>query len=153
MNTNQKLIQSRIIKGNQHKDHRGTVSFVNDFDMSPIKRMYTIKHPAANSVRAWQGHKIESKYFKCIQGRFLVAVVAIEDWDEPAKNRSPKCFVLNASTTEILYIPNGHANGFKALDADAQMIVFSNMDLEAAKNDQYRFDEHMWMDWNEKIDI
>ena len=150
MNNNQKPMKFKIIIGNQHTDHRGTLSFINDFDMAPIKRMYIIKHPDTAIVRAWQGHKIELKYFKCIKGRFIVGVVAIDDWNTPAKNLSPEVFVLDASKTEILYIPNGYANGFKALDNNAQLLVFSNMDLEAAKNDQYKFDENLWMDWTIK---
>jgi len=145
----QKSLESIIIKGSQHVDSRGTVSFINDFDMSTIKRMYTIYHPDRAMVRAWQGHRIESKYFKCIQGRFLVAVVAIDNWTTPSGNNTPKYYVLDASKTEILFIPNGYANGFKSLETDSQLLVFSNTDLDSSKNDQYRFDEHLWVDWTD----
>lgn len=137
-----------LIKGNQHSDERGTVSFINDFDLSPVKRMYTIQHPSTTTVRAWQGHKIESKYFKCLKGRFLVAVVAIDDWVSPSENLKPERYILDANNTEVLHIPAGYANGFKALDTDSELLVFSNLDLESAKNDQYRFDENLWIDWN-----
>jgi len=147
MTNNSKTTKPNLIKGAEHTDHRGTISFINDFDMSPIKRMYTIKHPSTDIIRAWQGHQIESKYFKCIQGRFLVALVAIDDWNTPSENLVTKVFILDAKNTEVLYVPNGHANGFKALDKDSKLLVFSDQDLESAKNDQYRFDENLWMDW------
>lgn len=138
----------KIIPGNQHSDHRGTVSFINDFDLTPVKRMYTIQHPSTSTVRAWQGHKIESKYFKCTQGRFLVALVKIDNWDEPSPNLHPETFILDSKNTEILQIPAGYANGFKALEANSELLVFSNLNLEEAKEDQFRFGESLWMDWD-----
>ncbi|WP_418637670.1 WxcM-like domain-containing protein [Winogradskyella sp.] len=136
-----------IIIGNQHKDHRGTLSFINDFDMSPIERMYTITHESIDVVRAWQGHRIESKYFKCLKGRFLVSVVLIDDWEMPSENLKPKTYILDANKTEVLHIPAGYANGFKALDPDSKLLVFSDHDLETAKLDNYRFDKDLWIDW------
>ncbi|WP_417619717.1 dTDP-4-dehydrorhamnose 3,5-epimerase family protein [Oceanihabitans sediminis] len=138
-----------IIIGNQHKDHRGTLSFINDFDLSHIKRMYTITHESVDVIRAWQGHRIESKYFKCIKGRFLVSIVAIDDWEAPSENLKPELYILDAKKTEVLHVPSGYANGFKALDVDSELLVFSNLDLESAKNDQYRFDQNLWLDWND----
>jgi len=146
-----KLLMPTIIIGNQHKDHRGLVSFINDFDMSPIKRMYIIRHDSIDVIRAWQGHKIEAKYFKCMKGRFLVSVVAIDDWETPSNTLKPENYILDANKSEVLHIPAGYANGFKALDSDSELLVFSNLDLESAKNDQYRFDENLWMDWNGKV--
>lgn len=136
-----------IIKGDQYSDHRGTLSFVNDFDMSPIKRMYMIEHPSTSIIRAWQAHKVEAKYFKCIKGRFLVAAVAIDNWEHPSTGLVPQTFILDVHDTTVLHIPGGYANGFKALDDNSQLMVFSDLNLEAAKDDQFRFDENLWMDW------
>ena len=47
-----------IIEGGKFKDERGEIQFFNNFDMTEIKRIYTIFHPDANIIRAWQGHKI-----------------------------------------------------------------------------------------------
>ena len=148
MTIKSQIQKPQLIKGNQHSDQRGTLSFINDFDMSPIKRMYTIEHPSTDIVRAWQAHKLESKYFKCIRGRFLIAAVAIDDWDNPSPELQSQTFILEAQNTEVLYIPGGYANGFKALDTESQLLVFSDSDLEAAKDDQYRFEEQLWMDWH-----
>lgn len=143
----QKVSEPKIIKGNQFKDHRGVVSFVNDFDMSLIKRMYTIKHSSVDVVRAWQGHKVETKYFKCLKGSFLFAVVPINNWVTPSKNLVPKKFILEAKKNEILNIPKGFANGFKALEVGSELLVFSDKDLNDSKNDQYKFNENLWMNW------
>lgn len=148
MSNNCKPEKIQIIKGNQHTDARGILSFINDFDMSAVKRMYTINHPSITIVRAWQGHKIESKYFKCIRGRFLIAAVAIDDWDNPSRKLTPKTFILKADDTEVLYIPKGYANGIKAIDEDSELLVFSDLDLETAKTDNYRYDCGLWRDWD-----
>lgn len=137
-----------IIKGNQHTDERGTLSFINDFDLSTIKRMYVIQHPSTAIVRAWQGHKIESKHFKCTQGRFLIALIKIDDWATPSEDLPPETFILDSKNTEVLHIPAGYANGFKALEENSELLVFSNLSLEDAKNDDYRFDQELWMDWD-----
>ena len=146
------LFNPKIIKGSEFTDHRGTLSFINDFDMSPIKRMYAITHESIDVVRAWQGHRIESKYFKCLKGRFLVSVVLIDDWEMPSENLKANCYILDANKTEVLHIPAGYANGFKALDPDSKLLVFSDLDLETAKLDDYRYDQGLWMAWENNFE-
>ena len=59
----------RQIIGDFHKDERGTVRFVNDFDMSQVVRMYCIE-PKLGVIRAWQGQKVETKWFYAAKGSF-----------------------------------------------------------------------------------
>jgi len=146
-----KQLEPLLINGAAHKDHRGTVAYVNDFNMSPIKRMYTITHTSTTVVRAWQAHKIEAKYFKCSKGRFVIAIVPIKDWNTPDVNSKPEVFILQADKNQVLCVPKGHANGFKALEANSELLVFSDQDLDSAKNDKYRFDQDLWMYWSKKI--
>ena len=49
-----------LITGGVFEDQRGKVVFVNDCDLTNVKRFYHIHHPNTYTVRAWQGHKIES---------------------------------------------------------------------------------------------
>lgn len=121
----------KIIKGNVHSDTRGTVRFVNDFDMTDVVRMYCIK-PELNIIRAWQGHKIESKWFFVAKGRFLVKTVAIDGQNSSAE------FILSAAESQVLFIPGGHFNGFQALEEGSVLMVFSDFDLEASKADDIR---------------
>ncbi len=58
------------IKGGRHIDERGTLTFFNNFDMSPVKRFYVIDHPDTTIVRAWQGHKVEQKWFYVVCRQF-----------------------------------------------------------------------------------
>jgi len=64
-----KKIKVGVIEGNIHRDERGVVRFVNDFDMKKVVRMYCIK-PKLGVVRAWQGHKRETKWFYVAKGSF-----------------------------------------------------------------------------------
>ena len=43
-----------LLHGSKHKDERGELNYNNNFDISPVKRMYIIKHPDKSVVRAWQ---------------------------------------------------------------------------------------------------
>jgi dTDP-4-dehydrorhamnose 3,5-epimerase-like enzyme len=47
----------------------------------------------------------------------------------------------------VLHIPAGYANGMKALEPGAQLLVYSDQDLEAARHDDWRFNADLWLDW------
>jgi dTDP-4-dehydrorhamnose 3,5-epimerase len=128
-----------IINGDSFTDSRGTLQFVNDFHFEGIKRFYTITHPDTSTIRAWQGHKIETKHFFVTKGKFLICWVEIDNWDNPGKDLKINRQILDANIPQILILPGGNANGFKALEADSQLIVFSDLTLVEAKNDDYRW--------------
>ncbi|HZK07434.1 MAG TPA: hypothetical protein VFC92_04470 [Bacteroidales bacterium] len=133
-----------IIKGNRHTDARGTIRFVNDFNFEGIKRFYTITHPDTSVIRAWQGHQKETKYFYVVKGSFVINWIKIDDWEQPSKELKVNSQILSDQKSEILMIEPGHTNGFKALEPDSTMIVFSDMSLEDSKNDDYRFLDDHW---------
>lgn len=139
--------KAQLIRGGQFEDNRGRVSFVNDFDFSGIKRFYCIHHLDTRTVRAWQGHKMEHKYFYVSSGSFLIAWVAIDDWNNPSLHLKPESIVLQYNEPAVLHIPSGYANGIKALEPDARLLVYSDQDLEAARLDDWRFNSDLWLDW------
>ena len=53
----------KLIKGNRHEDARGTLIYNNDFEASAIKRIYVIENQNTDFIRAWQGHKIEQRWY------------------------------------------------------------------------------------------
>ena len=67
----------RLITGGLAIDDRGQVSFVNDFSFDKVKRFYTVSNHRQGFVRAWHGHKKESKYILVVQGAALVGTVKI----------------------------------------------------------------------------
>ncbi len=138
---------SQITEGGLFSDERGTIAFANDFDLSPIKRFYFITHPDTNIIRAWQGHKIERKWFFCTKGAFEIKVIKIDDWINPSKNLLINNHILTAHKSQVLAVTEGCCTAIRALEADASLMVFSDKTLEEAKNDDYRFDKNYWFNW------
>ncbi len=119
-----------LIKGNIHFDERGKMRFVNDFDMSAVVRMYCIE-PNLGVVRAWQGHKVERKWFYAVKGRFLVKTVEMGSLNKVV-------FELTSTESKVLQIEGGCFNGFEALEEGSVLMVFSDFSVEDSKNDDYR---------------
>jgi len=119
-----------VIEGNIYSDERGVVRFVNDFDMSRVVRMYCIE-PNMGVIRAWQGHKKETKWFYVAKGSFLVKKI---DMSSLVKND----YMLNDTESKVLEIPGGHYNGFEALEEGSVLMVFSDFGLEESKSDDFR---------------
>lgn len=135
-------MKTKIFSGGLAADDRGSLRFVNVFNFADfnIKRMYQIENNAACQIRAWHGHKIENKFFYCVSGS--VKVVASDfistSRGEELVPQSYEAHVLSALQPKILHIPAGMANGFKILEPDTKIIVFSDLTMDEAKFDDYR---------------
>jgi dTDP-4-dehydrorhamnose 3,5-epimerase len=139
--------EPKLLTGDLAVDDRGTVTFVNDFDFSGVKRFYTVRNHRAGFVRAWHAHRREAKYVTVVAGSALVGAVAIDDWERPSPDLPVKRFVLSADRPSVLYIPSGFANGFMSLTADAQLVFFSTADLQESRGDDVRYDARLWDIW------
>lgn len=126
------------------------MTFVNAFDLLDIRRFYTIHPRSTDVIRAWQGHQIESKWFYCLRGSFIINLVEIDDWQQPSLKLTPISFQLDVNKSEILYIPPGYANGFMATTSNSSLLIFSDTRLEQSTNDDFRFDANLWFDWQTK---
>lgn len=127
-----------VIDGGISVDDRGTVTFVNDFDFKDVKRFYMVQNHAKGFVRAWHGHKKEGKYAFVTKGTVKLAVVKMTDETVAATH------TLSATKPQILWIPPGYYNGFKTLTDDAQIIFFSTVTMEEAKDDDFRKPADHW---------
>lgn len=136
-----------IIEGGRFEDERGSMRFVNDLLLEDVKRFYFIKHTDTSTIRAWQGHVEEKKYFYPISGRFAVVWVKIDDFENPSDELIPEFHILDANKSEIVCVPKGYANGLKALDSNSEILVFSDMNLEESVNEKIRFESSKWFDW------
>lgn len=141
--------QVTFIQGGAHTDDRGTLRFVNDFSFHNIERFYQIINADASVPRAWQGHRIEHKYFHVPYGRYLLAWVAIDDWENPSASLQASYRILSAEEPGILSVPKGYANGIKALSPGAVLNIFSDTALAEAIEDRWTFDKNLWLDWNQ----
>jgi len=139
----------RIIEGGIFTDERGTVRFANGFELLHVKRFYVIEHKKTSTIRAWQGHRVEMKYFFPIKGSFVIAWVRIDDFDNPDKNLKAEFTILDADKNlKVLYVPPGYANGFRALRRDSILGCFSNLSLKESNKDIVRFPADWWFDWD-----
>lgn len=134
----------RLIKGGSFKDERGKIVFCNDFDMQQIKRFYYTSPSENNPIRAWQGHKNESKWFHCIKGNFEIKVIEPDVWIDPSMHSKVYNFDLAENSGDVLFIPGGFINGFKAKKPDSVLMIFSDCSLEESNKDDIRFDINKW---------
>lgn len=134
-----------IIKGGSFSDSRGTVRFVNDFHFDGIRRFYSIQHPDIKVIRAWQGHKFETKFFFVSCGAFKISWVKVDNWQNPSKDLDVNSKVLSDSESNVLMVSPGHATAIKALSPNSILIVFADKSLEESKADDYRFEVDYWM--------
>lgn len=126
-----------IIKGGNHSDHRGVIDFMNDFDMSEVKRFYIIKHSNTITKRGWRGHKIEQRWFNVTQGEFLISIAKIDDFLEPPFTLNVEEVLLSVTVTEVLYIPPGYATLIQATQENANLLVFADYEIEHAVHDNH----------------
>lgn len=139
--------QLKLYPGGLAVDNRGSLKFVNDFQLGGYKRFYVVENHVPGFVRAWHGHKVEKKAVICIQGAALVAAVEVDDWDNPSEGLQVNRFVLSASNPSALHIPAGYANGFKTLTPNAILLFFSSSTLEESSKDDIRFPSRFWDPW------
>lgn len=133
--------QPQIIKGDTHKDERGVLVYNNSFDMTPVKRYYSIQ---PTGLRAWQGHKKEQKWFTAEKGIIKVLLVQPDNWKQPTYNLEVQEFTLEEGTGDVLHVPAGYAIGIKSITPNASLGTYSDFTLQESQNDSYRFDKELW---------
>ena len=126
------------IEGARFEDYRGSVSFVNDFKFEGIERFYVITNSDENPVRAWQGHKIEQRWFSAINGSFQITLITPNDWENPTEIVQKHTFILESGTLDVLHIPSGFLSHIKALQDNAQLLVLADYKLGEIA-DEYKF--------------
>jgi len=125
--------------GGSAKDHRGQIRFVNDFDMSQVKRFYIIKNADLELIRGWRAHRIEQRWFYVLSGSFSVDIVEIDNWELVSKDLPVEKMVLNLHDNKVLHLSAGYGTAFQALEADSELLVFSDYGIENAPLDDYTY--------------
>ena len=100
-------MEPKLIPGGLFSDDRGTLRYNSDFDASLIKRIYVIENKSVQFERAWQGHKIEQRWFSVINGSFLIKIIEPNHWENPSGIKTSFDFVLKKNTLDFLHIPAG----------------------------------------------
>ncbi len=137
-------MMAELILGDSHIDERGTLRFINGFDLTGVKRFYQVENHRVGFIRAWHGHAHEQKYMYVASGSVYVGVVDL-------KTEAIQKFVLSAEKPRILSIPGGTAHGFMNLSEHTKIIFFSTSTLEESKKDDLRFPWDKWNIWDVKF--
>ena len=136
-----------LILGESHIDDRGKLKFFNEISLKEWERFYTVENHDNNFIRAWHGHKNESKLVFPLTGVAVVCTVKIDNWEKPSRDLAVNTTVLSSQKPRALYIPAGYANGFKNLTNSTQLMFFSSTSTEESKDDDFRFPWDYWNPW------
>ena len=128
----------QVIEGGISIDARGKIAYVNDLDITDAKRFYIIHHNDTETVRAWQAHQYERKWFYCLKGSFTTAFVRIDNWENPSTDLTAEIFILSDKESKVICIPEGFANGIKANEPNSILMVFSDKTLAESINDSWK---------------
>lgn len=122
-----------VTRGGIHADARGMLRFCNDFDMSRIKRFYTVANSTEQPVRGWIGHKKETKWFFPLRGE---TVVEIEPMVSACADMRKK-FILRAEDPVVLRVEP--CNWFCIeQNGNSEVLVFSSSKVGEFANDDFR---------------
>lgn len=135
----------KSIIGGIAKDHRGQIRFVNDFDMTHVKRFYIIKNTDSELIRGWRAHRIEQRWFYVLSGSFSLDLVQIDDWENASPNLPVDNRVLKAEEQQVLHVPAGYGTAFQALEPESELLVFADYGIENAKNDDYTWSQDFFV--------
>lgn len=141
-------VKTEFQAGGLATDDRGSLKFINDFELAEFKRFYVVENHSKGFVRAWHGHKFEAKAVVCLQGAAVVAGVKIDNWINPSEDLPVERMILSAAKPGALHIPAGYANGFMTLTDDAMLMFFSSSTLAESAEDDIRFDARKWNPWS-----
>ena len=133
-----KIMKPEFIQGGIHTDKRGVLRFCNDFDMSAVKRFYTISNSVEYSVRGWIGHRMETKWFFPLKGMTEIVVEPMGDFNaEIQSGGEAERFVLDANEPKVLKIPSGNWFNIEQ-NGNAEVMVFSDCKVGEFANDDFR---------------
>ncbi len=130
-----------VINGGSYSDIRGDVTYNNYFDMSSIKRIYSIQNVNTSLVRAWQGHAIERRWFSVVKGSFEIKLIKIDNWENPTKSLEVFSRIINDENFDVLCVPGGYVSSIQALEENSKLLLMSDYRLGDIE-DEYRFDSN-----------
>lgn len=127
-----------LIKGSNHQDSRGLLTFNNDFDASLVKRVYTIENFSTDFIRGWQGHRVEQRWFACMKGSFEIQTIELDNFENPSEQLNINTYLLTEKTLDILHVTSGHLTSIRALERQSKLLVMADYAVNEIQ-DEYRF--------------
>lgn len=127
----------KLLSGGCHADQRGGQFYNNNFDASVIKRIYVIENANTDTIRGWEGHKIERCWFSVIYGSFTVKLIVIDNWETSSKDLEIFTFTICLEELDELHVPPGYVSCIQAVKRGSKLLVLANYSLNEIK-DEYR---------------
>ncbi|MEO6549761.1 MAG: sugar epimerase [Ferruginibacter sp.] len=127
-----------LIPGSCFSDNRGLLLYNNSFDALAVRRLYVIQNCEIGFVRAWQGHRIEQRWFSALQGSVSIRLIAIDNWDNPSRTSEHFAFLLEDKQMNVLHVPPGYVSSIQSGTEGARLLVMCDYRLGELK-DEYRF--------------
>lgn len=144
------MAEVKIIKGEVFSDNRGSINSLNNFTYDGVRRSYFITHPDTETVRGWNAHWKERKWFCCLKGEFKLALVKLDSWDNPSEGLSPEVYTLNSSEMQLVAVPGGYASAMQATVPDSVLMVLSDTPFPPESEDSQKFPLTLWSEWLKK---
>lgn len=129
-----------IIKGESIKDNRGKLFSCNHFDMSRVKRIYSIENINSIYIRGWKGHKIETRWFFATKGSIIINTILISHLENHHPEPDIKTFKLDENNLNILEVPPGFATSIKQLSNGDRICVFADYHLGISGDEDLRWE-------------
>ena len=129
-----------IIKGDLFKDNRGKLFSCNQFDMSRVKRMYSIENINSTYIRGWKGHKIETRWFFATKGSIIINTISISDLEDSDSFPVVNSFKLNDNNLDVLEVPPGFATSIKQYSNGDRICVYADYHLGVSGDEDLRWD-------------
>ena len=129
-----------IIKGDLFKDNRGKLLSCNQFDMSHVKRMYSIENINSNYIRGWKGHKIETRWFFATKGSIIINTISISDLEDSDSFPVINTFKLNDDNLNVLEVPPGFATSIKQYSNGDRICVFADYEIGVSDDEDLRWE-------------
>ncbi len=136
----------KVIQGEIFEDARGRISSLNSFRFGEVGRVYFLHHPDVSVLRGWNGHRLEKKWFYCVNGAFTIGLVEIDNWESPSKDLEVKMHRLSDTESRILCVPEGYASCIKADIPDSTLMVLSGKTMQDAleAQDNWKYEKNYW---------
>ena len=128
-----------IIKGDIFNDSRGKLLSCNLFDMSRVKRMYSIENINSNYIRGWKGHKIETRWFFATKGSIIINTILISDLEKAHPLPVINKFKLNENNLNVLEVPPGFATSIQQYSNGDRICVFADFEIGVSDDEDLRW--------------